>query len=124
MILNRSDLLAKYFWALIAAQVLTGLCLVCKVQLGAPPQSIMFGLFIGLNVPIVLLAVGLTKVDLGRIFSRGFVWAMSLWAANFLRAGVMSAMLSSDGNDLCGLLHILTAQSLALAYPAYRISRE
>jgi hypothetical protein len=106
-----------HLWALIAVQVVTGICILVGLRLGQPPQSAFIGLFLGLNVPTLLLSAGTGYAARGISFR--FLAVMALIMLNFIRAGMMSGGI----DDLCGLLHILTAQSLWLAYPAYRASR-
>lgn len=116
----RYAFLRSYCLFLVAVQVVTALALVFQVQGGRFPEGMMPGMFIGLNLPILLAHAFQRRsgVNLGSINFRAGCLAMGLIGANFLRAGLMVAVFSNGMQTWTSMLHILTAQSLWLAIPA------
>lgn len=123
MVMNRSGLLLANLWGLIAVQVITGLCILCGFHLGTIHPDSLFPMFFVLNLPAFLLSAGSRRPASAKLFNMGFILIMGLIAANFLRAGLMAGLMSGGIGNICGMLHVLSAQSLWLAYPAYRASR-
>ena len=113
----RTMLLGLNLVWLLAAQVVTGLLLLTQQTLGPMNEGLMIPLFFGLNLPALVL-----QPPRGSFRALGtplFIIGMAVIMVNFMRAGMMS----QGFKTLDGVLHILTAQSLWLAFPAYWAAR-
>lgn len=106
---------------LLTAQLVTAIALVAGWHWGSVQDNHIFLFFIGINLPLIF--IGASK-QAGNKFGCFLIFAMVIIAINFFRAALTIGYFHRTFNDLVGLLHILSAQSLWVAFPAYWMSRE
>ncbi len=91
-------------------------------DLGPQPGDAMFAVFIGLNLPTMVLGSG--AVGKTQPAQRGFLSPVFLGGMALIMLGFMSAGTSLGKNaGLGGLLTVMTVQSLWLAWPVYWMAR-
>lgn len=111
----RASLLLLNCFALVALQILTGVCFLDHNTLGPVADSSIPYFFFGINVPTILLAGFGPRVRFKWSSEPFLIVVMALIMMNFMRA----ASMSGDWKTLSSLLHVLSAQSLWIAFPAY-----
>ena len=106
---------------LLTVQLVTAIALVAGWHWGSVQESYIFLFFIGINLPFIF--IGANKPASNK-FGCFLIFAMAIIALNFFRAALTIGYFHRDFNDVVGLLHILSAQSLWVAFPAYWMSRD
>lgn len=106
---------------LLTVQLVTAIALVAGWHWGNVQESYIFLFFIGINLPLIF--IGNRKTP-GAKLGCFLAFAMAIIALNFVRAGATIGYYHRSFTDLVGLLHILSAQSLWVAFPAYWMSRD
>ncbi|MBS2040328.1 hypothetical protein JST97_35400 [bacterium] len=110
------SLMSFYCLFLLLLQLVTGLALMHGDE-GARVGFDTMYLFIGLNLPTVILGSQLDRNDTTQsLKSPAGCLVMALIMANFMRAGT----LAGDWSKWNSILHLLSAQSLWIAVPTWQ----